>query len=668
MSFQKHAPNWRLPAGCWLVIGCLMLAACGGGSGRAVITDPVSSTTTPVVLSTATGSAQVQAGASLVVTASVTNDTSKAGVTWILTGEGTLTDQTKDTATYNAPTGFAGTLTPVITATSIADPTKSNSAPLIVSGLPIIDATTLFPGNLSSPYGAAIVVSAGLAPFTWSLSSGTLPAGITLGTTATTAFVGLSGTPTETGTFTFQVKVVDKNANSATVDLSLTINAAAACLLNGHYALLVTGFTNNTTTVGAASLNIVTAGTVSGTQDYKTSSATVSESVSGTCTTRKANNGELKLTGTAHSPSYDYAITTGFNSGRVQLENGRDIDSSSGLLLQQDAAAFSLPTLAGSYAFGTLGSEAGGARMAVVGAITLDAGGLVTAGRVDANGTTALGGTALSGNLGSPDANGRTTLQLTAGAQTYKYAVHVIDANRLLLVSADDPAAPRLAGFMTRQSGIFDSTSLANPAIMSLWGANSKAPPAVLELGRLSNANTSAGTVDLLVDRAENAGGALAQPFSGATYAIESADGRFTLSFVSGAVTRHFAGYLDGAANGYLLEVGGASGSAGFLEAQAPGPFSATIPGLFVSGTQYAQYPGPMALLPSVNLAAGSISAGSANGFYAFTTTTGRGVGSLTVTGSGNGTMVLYVVGPNKVRILRLGTLSRSPTMEWLGS
>ena len=629
--------------------------------------DPVGSTT-GVALSTATGSTQVQAGATLVITASVTNDTNKAGVTWVLNGEGALSNQTTASATYTAPTGFAGTITPTVTATSIADPTKSGSAPLIVSGLPVIAATTLFPGNLNSPYGAAIIVSAGLAPFTWSLSSGALPAGITLTTTTTAAFVTLTGTPTAMGPFNFQVKVVDKNANVATVDLSLTIKAAAACLLEGHYALLLTGFTNNTTTVGAASLNIATTGTISGMQDYKTSGATVAESVTGTCSTRAANNGELKLTGTAHSPNYDYAITTGFNSGRVQLENGGDKDSGSGMLLQQDATAFALPALAGRYAFGTLGSSASGARMAVVGAITLDAGGLVTAGRVDASGAAALAGTALSGSLGTPDANGRAMLQLTSGAQTYKYAVHVIDANRLLLVSADDSAAPRLAGFMTRQSGPFDSTSLANPAIMSLWGANSGAPPAVLELGRLANANTTAGTVDLLVDRAENAGGALEQPYNGATYAVESADGRFTLNFVAGTVTRHFVGYLDSASNGYVLESGGSSGSAGVLEAQSAGPFSTTVPGLFVSGTQFALYPGPMALLPAVRLAAGSFSATNGNGFYALATATGRGVGTLNFSGSGSGVYVLYVVGPNKVRVLRLGSASRSPTMEWLGS
>ncbi|MGB8693797.1 MAG: putative Ig domain-containing protein, partial [Steroidobacteraceae bacterium] len=301
MSFQKCAPGWRLPAICWLAITSLALAACGGSSGRAVITDPIGSTTTNVVLSTATGSAQLQAGATLVITASVTNDTNNAGVTWALSGDGALSNQTTKSATYTAPVGITGTTTPVITATSVADTTKSGAATLIVSGLPVIAATTLFPGNLSSPYGANIVVSGGLAPFTWTLSSGALPAGITLGTTTTASFVALSGTPTATGVFNFQVNVVDKNSNAATVDLLLTIKAAAACLLDGHYALLTTGFTSNTTTVGAASLNIVTAGTVTGTQDYKTSSATVSESVSGTCSTRTANNGELKLTGTAHS-------------------------------------------------------------------------------------------------------------------------------------------------------------------------------------------------------------------------------------------------------------------------------------------------------------------------------------------------------------------------------
>lgn len=669
MSLFERAPLRRLlSVSCLFALG-VVLSACGGGSSRTVPSGPIGSAT-GVALSTSTGTAQIQQGANFVITATVTNDVNNAGVTWALspaTGGGTLTNVTTTTVTYTAPSGVTGTTTPIVTATSIADTTKSAAATLIVNGLPVINATPLFPGNVSGPYGAAVVVSGGLGPYTWSLSSGTLPAGITLGTTATTAFTGITGTPTAAGTFNFQVKVVDANTKSATIDLTLVINAAEACLLNGHYALLYTGYASNSPTVGAASLTIAQAGTIAGTQDYKSKDATVAESVTGTCTTRTSNNGELKLTGTLHSPSYDYAITTSLDSGRAQLENGGDKDSGSAVLVQQDISAFTHAALAGSYAFEALGAAPDNTRMALVGTLTLDVGGVITGGRIDANSAAPLTAAALSGTLAAPDSNGRAALQLTAGSLTYKFAAYVVNANRVALVSVDDGTTPRLAGFMTRQSGTFDNSALGNPAILSLWGASVGIPPGVLELGRISNANATAGTADLFVDRAEHDGGAIGQSFTGATYAVES-DGRFSLSFVQSTATRHFVGYLDGAANGYLLETGGSHGSAGLLEAQVAGPYSSTIPGLFVSGTQFPQDPGPIVLLPAVHLAAGTFSASQGNGFYALDTATGRGIGTLSVTGTTASVFVLYVVGPNTVRAMRFGSASRSATIEWLGS
>ena len=666
LSFHDRAPSRRLLSSWYLVGLVLVLSACGGGSSRTVPTTPIGSTT-GVALSTSTGTAQIQQGANFVITATVTNDVNNAGVTWALSGGGALSNITTKSVTYTAPTGITGTTTPIVTATSVADTTKLAAATLVVNGLPVIGAITLFPGNVNSAYGAAVVVSGGLSPFTWSLSSGTLPAGITLGTTSTTSFVGLSGTPTATGTYPFQVKVVDKNSNSATVNLTLEIKAATACLLNGHFALLSTGFEGNAPTVGAAGLNIAADGVITGEQDYKNPSATIAETVTGTCSTRSANNGELKLVGAAQSPNYDYATTITFDSGRVQLENGGDTKSSSGLLVQQQPAAFNHVALAGNYAFEALGAAANGSRMAVVGALALDMGGVVTGGRLDANSATPIAAGTLSGTLAAPDANGRAALQLTAGGSTFKFAAYVINVNRILLVSIDDSSTPRLAGFMTRQSGTFDNSSLANPAILSLWGASSGIPPSVLEMGRLSNANTVAHTVTATIDRAEHAGGTLAEPFSGSTYAVET-DGRFTLTIGTGTGVRHFVGYLDGAANGYLIENGSSNSSAGLLEAQVAGPYNATVPGLFVSGTQFAQDPGPMTLMPAVHLAAGSFSASQGSGFYSLDTATGRGIGTLSITGSGSSVFTLYIVGPNKVGVLRFGSNSRSATIEWLGS
>jgi hypothetical protein len=66
----------------------------------------------------------------------------------------------------------------------------------------------------------------GTAPYTWSLSAGNLPAGVTLnGATGE-----ISGTPTDKGVFNVTVQVTDKAnpANTDTQKLTLTIAKDAA--------------------------------------------------------------------------------------------------------------------------------------------------------------------------------------------------------------------------------------------------------------------------------------------------------------------------------------------------------------------------------------------------------------------------------------------------------
>lgn len=677
MSVFSPAPAGRL--GCaWLCATVVsLLSACSGGSARAPST-PTVGTTTNVVLTTSTGSTQVQQSGSLVLSATVApaKDPSNLGVSWTLVGVGALSSQTNKSVTYSAPaSGITGISTPVITATAVADTTLTSSATLVVSGTPVLAAPVLFPANVGTPYGAQLIVSGGLAPFTWAQGTGTLPPGITL-TTSTLATTTFSGTPTTAGTYHFQVTVTDHNspANVATVDLTVLVNPAAACLLNGQYALVYTGFVGNQTAVSAASLTVTTAGTITGYHDAVSTSAPVAETVTGTCTTRTANNGTLTVTGATtspvNSPQYDYAVTTALTNGRIQLMNGADSQSGTGLFLKQDPTAFAQASLAGSFAFGTLGAQADGKRMGLAGAITFDAGGLV-AGHADSNGSSALTDAPLSGNLGSPDANGRGTLTLTTtagGGQTFHFAYYIVSVDRLLLVTTD--AAPRLAGFMTRQAGAgaYANAALASPGILSLWGAAAvSAPKSVLSLGRLSNANTANGTIDLRLDTADQLTTTFDQAYNGAAYAVR-ADGRVTFSFVSGATTRQFALYLDGTANGYAIEQGSAVGSAGLLEAQSAGPFTNTIPGFFVSGTQFAQDVAPILLLPAVNLANGSLSATQASGIYTVEATTGHAIGQISVPGAGGGLFALYIVGPNKLVTFRKGSLNRSAVMDWLGA
>ena len=696
-----------------IVAASTVLSGCSSSS-RSALQPTVGGTSTGVALTTSTGTTQVQVGAALVVNASVTNDLNAAGVKWTLVGDGTLSNATLTSVTYTAPSTLAGSTTPisgtdtaVITATSIAKPTTAAaSATLVVLGTPLIEDITLFPGNVGTAYGAAISVSGGLAPFTWSLASGTLPPGVTLGTTATTAFTTLSGTPTTAGPYHFSVKVVDKNGatttakspNSPNLDLLLPINAAQTCLLSGQYAMLYTGFTDNQFAVSAASLTVSPTGSVSGRHDYRSSSTTVSETVTGTCNTRTANNGTLTLSGGSYSPTYDYAVTAGivsladprFVGGRVQLLNGGNNQAGAGLLLLQDKTAFSSSSILGatgaSFAFGGPGGQTDSTQAGIAGAVLLDASGNAKSGRVDTNGTSPLSGALVTGGaLSAPDTAGHGTLTLivtpaSGGTQTFTFAYYIVTANKLFLVSSETAtSAPRFAGFMTRQTGTtatgtFDAASLSGAAIMSLWGASGTTiPKTVLTLGRLSNptatAGSTTGSVDMVLDYMDHIAAALATAVPAVSYSVDS-DGRGALTYTAGGGSHALAFYLDGPSNGYIVEHGSTAGTAGLLEAQQSGPFKSTIPGLFVSGTQYAMDVAPVVLLPSVHFSAGTISSSYATGNYSTDSngTTGRGVGTLSVTGSGNSVFILYQINPNKVVTLRLGATNRDAVIDWFGS
>ncbi|MEK7866544.1 MAG: Ig domain-containing protein, partial [Planctomycetota bacterium] len=87
---------------------------------------------------------------------------------------------------------------------------------------PSITTTTLPNGQVGAAYNQTLAASGGTPPYTWSLSAGSLPTGLTLA--ASTGLI--SGTPTATGAFSFTARVTDANSLSATRALSITIDAA----------------------------------------------------------------------------------------------------------------------------------------------------------------------------------------------------------------------------------------------------------------------------------------------------------------------------------------------------------------------------------------------------------------------------------------------------------
>jgi hypothetical protein len=84
---------------------------------------------------------------------------------------------------------------------------------------PTVTTTTLPGGVVGTAYAQTLAATGGTPPYTWSVDSGTLPAGLTLNPSTG----AVAGTPTSNGTSAFTVRVTDSLTQFDTQDLSLTV-------------------------------------------------------------------------------------------------------------------------------------------------------------------------------------------------------------------------------------------------------------------------------------------------------------------------------------------------------------------------------------------------------------------------------------------------------------
>jgi hypothetical protein len=98
---------------------------------------------------------------------------------------------------------------------------SSNVAVVVSSSSvpPLVITTTTLPfGQINRPYSAQVTATGGQPAYSWSLSSGSLPSGVTLN--ASTGLI--SGTPTTGGTFNFTVMVRDQGGRTASQSYKLS--------------------------------------------------------------------------------------------------------------------------------------------------------------------------------------------------------------------------------------------------------------------------------------------------------------------------------------------------------------------------------------------------------------------------------------------------------------
>ena len=514
-------------------LGLLCALGFSGCSGSSAITITLSPTTTPTI-----NQGQTQA-----ITASLTNDKNSQGVTWSLSGVGSLSNQTTTSVTYIAPTSLAADTTVTITATSVADTSVTATLSITIDAIFGFTTTSLPVGTFGVPYNEVVTVTGASGPFTWAITSGSLPAGLTL-SNSTTASVTIIGTPTATGTTSFTLQSTDGAGTVISETLNITINpapplsvATRSPLPSGtvgtaySYTLQASSGTppySWTTTTGAASLpaglslSTTTPGLISGTPTTAGSSnftvevtdsstpnpQTASANLTLTISPSVANDTELNgnyaflLSGFNNVPSPAYYASAGsfFANGQGNITNGIIDVNNNGVV--PGSQAFS-----GTYAIGTN----------QLGTMSLPGIGRTFAFTLTADGN--------SGKIIEFDSTGIQASGVLLKQTTSAFGVQFLDGNYAFGMSGVDASGGRY-GF----AGAFNAD-----------GAGA--------FGNGNNAISAAADSD-------DAGTLMTNVACSGTYTIPSASttGRGTASIIIGGQTTNYAFYVVSASQLLFLE------------------------------------------------------------------------------------------------------------------
>ncbi len=244
--------RWTIPTG-KLPPGLTLDGVFGRISGTPTANGnyPFTITVTDNQSNTATGNLSITVGAGVTITISpatltagtvgtvysqsLTASGGTAPYAWTLVSTPNGASTLPPGLTLNGATGAitgtpttAGTYTFTVQATDSTQASGQQAISLTIApAAPLSITTATLPnGTVGTAYSATLAATGGVSPYTWSVSTGTLPAGLTLSATSG----AITGTPTAAATSSFTVQVADSAKNTATKALSIIVGAAVAPL------------------------------------------------------------------------------------------------------------------------------------------------------------------------------------------------------------------------------------------------------------------------------------------------------------------------------------------------------------------------------------------------------------------------------------------------------
>ena len=190
-----------------------------------------------------------------------------------------------------------------------------------------ITTTTLPNGAVSVAYGSTLAATSGVAPYTWSLAGGQLPPGLSIQPGGS-----ISGTPSQSGTFSFTVEATDSSNTTGTANFSINIAGASAPVVNGISPSSGPISGGTTVTISGANFASGAAVTFGGTA---ASSITVSSSsqivavspshIAGSVAVMVSENGQSSTAGTSFTYNALSPTITGISPNNGPTAGGTNV-------------------------------------------------------------------------------------------------------------------------------------------------------------------------------------------------------------------------------------------------------------------------------------------------------------------------------------------------------
>jgi hypothetical protein len=573
------------------------------------------------------------------------------------------------------------TFTPQVVDSSIPAQTVKTGAPLTitVNTASTLKATTppLPTGFVGTTYNGNLVATGGIPPYTWSVTAGQLPSGLTLN--AQTGVI--TGSPLLITSSTFTAQVQDSESTPATASQSLTIaiqngTTTTNALFTGSYSFLFQGYDSGGNVVIAGNFTSNGSGLISnGTLDSNRASGLfVSSLLSGSYSMGADGRGTMTLLAQNNKGAVlqtTYLMVMDSNRNVRLIENDTSGTHGSGVMKPVVGSSLSASNLSGNYAFQLTGQDYLGKPMVLTGVIRADGVGTLSPGTLDVNeGGTYSGALALSGNFQVLTKNEEGvmyfTYNLPNSAQIQQaYTFYFVSPNDIFFMDADltNVNPPRLGGELILQNPTqtFNSSSLDATSVVSMSGLDTNASVLVGAL----NGNSTNDSVTVNYDQNDSGTVTTANAASGTFVADPSNNGHITFN---GLGERFASAYLTGANQGFVIG-SDAAVSYGLLDAQTPQSTftNSSLQGGYTLSADNTPDPAGINVIGQVNspglgLLSGTIdevdnngtphSGQTLNATYAFTGTTGRGTMTTNAPFGLPVNIIYYVVSPATIRAI----------------